>query len=1247
VSRYLLLPVNYTSEEKRLDSDNDDDDDDPPNTQDVFTEEFKGQCFDNDFLLPASLNVDDYRALSFKAEQMMKLQKDQINETFKNLVKDHESEIVRTCRSTVVGGGSGSGGGGMTTLTSSQITTATMTLLGSKIKRQSERTETRIAEDMRKMKELSFFVHWRIRGAEAVHVNEVFGFWVHVNLLLFLMRSCRKMVVFSRYLSQMFRNAIPYIYLVEKNYYNREDVRKILRSYYRRFDLKYEFSFKNMKHTKEAEGVFHFDEYVREDRGSSKSHFDVFYEKLLNSASVPTSGDKGEEEELWVLGAETKTTTTALKRKADKVLRFIETLKRRGVIRNASALRELIKGGGRGRRYRASRLLEKYKIVFATFGTLKDFFDTCRVATGSSSSSSSSSSSRGVGLGSTGEILNFKDSVYSILPMLNLIERLPSVKDSALENDHYLDLMICYPRSPSRGAHPLYSTLLSRNDLFKILCGNTQRNGRKGDDCYHGYSESDSEDDDDDDDYDEEDGGTGAEELLALRRKAEENMILKIISQVIPQRGQIRDFDKNVKRFYLRSQAFARFIDDVIVNTLCGAYLPYPNINEIFAESPYKTLKVLLSFYRKFAKYEREYAALVRGRGKSRGLKIRRKKFKFIKENFLGNGFIRHALKELVVFLMLKEYEQVKKVVTWEMFNAATKIKLDLTLENFVYCSIYNANLVRKLFLKNNRMARGLPSDSRQFLDTRRKNKTPCLISSIKEALILLKEEDFFVRTLVLQGFPETFNYFLLKRDVGEDVEEKITRFWSFFNLEVMKDSRNHGWGLYLKGVFKGLTSGDVYIYRSIFNYQKMFINNEALKSNLSKLTRLGRTVLFYLVTIHKKLNFLRVYPLSSQESLFQRLVERFSKHGKFSDFYVSYCCKNNLCSKGKGSKAKKKKKSKSNDDSSGNDEDYHHNHNHDDDDDDYYYYYKTTTCPVNILPAGFFCFHKDTHPSIKDEPVPDPIPGRDEGSKKKRICPKRRYGFYRRKALDSGLIKNLVVVDLFSNNKTMFERYKKGILSDLEKYDDDDDGQGMGGNLQNITTTNGETRVRTGGEKKKKKRIYFIDLLSKPQRDQLRGRSRLWKKETGGNGSTKSRRGRFEWPRFADAAGYKRQLLKNFYKFKKIVCFIRKMCKWITSENVTINDRKIHFYPAVGYLYEVRNIKSKESIYYKLCVHCTKVKRLNLSTCFGGRERFQYYEYKCKQCSKLYREYEREDYERVMLIDTSVDYDVFSCVTK
>ena len=51
---------------------------------------------------------------------------------------------------------------------------------------------------------------------------------------------------------------------------------------------------------------------------------------------------------------------------------------------------------------------------------------------------------------------------------------------------------------------------------------------------------------------------------------------------------------------------------------------------------------------------------------------------------------------------MYKNEIQVKRHILWEVLNGtkSTNLTVDLTMENFVYCCIKNANNMRKVFYK-------------------------------------------------------------------------------------------------------------------------------------------------------------------------------------------------------------------------------------------------------------------------------------------------------------------------------------------------------------------------------------------------------------------------------------------------------------------------------------------------------------------------------------------------------------------
>ena len=103
------------------------------------------------------------------------------------------------------------------------------------------------------------------------------------------------------------------------------------------------------------------------------------------------------------------------------------------------------------------------------------------------------------------------------------------------------------------------------------------------------------------------------------------------------------------------------------------------------------------------------------------------------------------------------------------------------------------------------------------------------------------------------------------------------------------------------------------------------------------------------------------------------------------------------------------------------------------------------------------------------------------------------------------------------------------------------------------------------------------------------------------------------------------------------MVCFFRKMCKWITNwEKRFKDDKRIYFYPVIGYMYILKSKKNNKTIYttYKLCLGCKKMKVYNEMLISPS-----VYNYRCKECEIVEDDEKGEDYKKILLIDTSKEY--------
>jgi hypothetical protein len=987
----------------------------PEDNESFFEINFKKTCFKYNFIIPKNLDINHYDILKNDLERVMKNNRDEINKLSRNFAKDNEHEIKTEILSIF----------GSSPPSISQFTTATMEIIGDKIKKTNIK---QIKNQKTKKNEFnpSFFLYWKPQNAETVHINEFFWFFIRINAVLHLMKQTKgNSIILYRYLLQIYNYSIPYILKIEQFYYNKPKIHKIMEAYVNNFELKYEFSFKNMR--------------------IMKNQPNTFYIKSIKPPNIIlTEFDK---------------VYSGKKKFCLEVFNLINKFKY----------------------FEKYKFNEEYRLVYSTFYLLYNYIN-------------------------IKEDFNF-ENIYTLIPFLNYLLENDLPSDEYLNKD-FINLMKYYPRKKKK------LNFLDSDSLIILLLGKITPLSFKEEDCSEKYLNE---------------------------------LILEILDHVSPQHAKIRSFEKKLKLYYFKNFYFALFIDNLIVNSVCGLYKKWSNIvTKIFKRDYLSTINTLLKFYTDFVIH-------IRNKNK---IKVR---FRYINKNFLKTKFIKYILQEFLINSIFKNINQVKKHIVWEVLNKGevtinktnSSGKLNLTLDNFLYCCIKNGNRFRKKFY--------FPDINISFLDTRRKNKSICIIRKIQKKFILLKQEEFFIQTIFKNELPEKFDYVFSKEEMninfGDFWKKEILKFWTFYNLDILLDKKNYGWDLYLKKIFK-MNDKDLFLIRGIF------IRDIKIKHFINDLTKRGKSLLFYLVEIYeKRFNFLRVFPLTLKETLYQLLSEKFNKH-KFLDFGISYCCSkihNSVENNG---------------------------------------YEK-----ISITKNGLFCFHKK--------------------NKYKKINEKEKYNYFRKKS--SGLIKDFVKNHLFEGFDYEYNYYKKVLYIENKKNKKIED-------------------VKMVENSKK-----FFNLLSKEQINNfnissIKTKEEEEEEEEEGEKNYLKKNKKYFWPLYKNESNKKekcrKKFLANLTKSNKIVCFFRKMCKWVTDwENRLNDDRKICFYPAIGYIYSIKKRIGDNFIYilYKLCLCCKKMKKYN-------EDILSIYEYKCKDCQIL--KDEKEDYKKTILIDTSEEYNVFTRVT-
>jgi len=856
-----------------------------------FEEILMNLCFKNNFKLPLSLKLSDYYELlnnDFHIKEMV-MEKN----VLKKFSKDYEDELMNismfgiqdtsnlseSLQPNLSISGVGSNfpftnyniGRSSTPTSASNFTAITMSVVGQKKDRKINKEKNKIRNKIHEKRKNTLFLYWLPKNVDIVHIKEFFWFFVRINTLLHLIKNFQEYTILIKYLEQIYEYSIPYMLKIEKYYYNKKKINGILKEYCNNFNLRYEFSYKNMEYMKNERNKFG----VKKNKFKKEiTEFDIVYQILLNKSHPCIKKDDLEKIKNPPIN-EKETIITLLEK-----FKFFDQL-------TPNITPNTIEG-----------ILNTHKSTFITFFLLSKY-----------------------------KLLkeDFKFSnVYSLISLLFYLIKKKYPSDKELNKDIYTYLKF-YPVSFKK--EKVFDDIFSENILFYALINKNEqpiptipiiptiptipiipiistispnldeKHTKKNEDNMNIDTNKNSTIRFN---YNKLFNKSSRKKKIKGRKKKNKKKkinalktsqnntpsmtlkqrVIRILSHTMPQHCIIRSFEKNLKRFYFEDPKFAFYIDNMIICSFVGLYEKWTNINSIFKNNFLKCIKTLLNFYSEFVIHLRDPTRV-------------KTRFQYIEKNFLSTKYMKIIIQEFITYLFFRDTKIIHHI-KWNVISNKknNNLKLDLTLRNFIYCGIKNSNLLRDKFygVKN--------SKYKDFLDTRRKKKPVDLPNLIMSSMKILKEEEYFICTIFNFQLPVKFEFiyeFKKMKDVfGKNWKELIDEFWNLFPINIILNPYLFGWSLYLKKNFK-LKNKDLYLIKSLFlknNKHLTTTKNYHIQETIYCLSYRGRSLLYYLFDyyIHKK-EFIQYYHLSINETIYQLIIQKFNNQ-RFLDFGVSNCSK-------------------------------------------------------------------------------------------------------------------------------------------------------------------------------------------------------------------------------------------------------------------------------------------------------------------------------------------------------------------